>query len=520
MEQRILQSLLSSSAYPDPVSSVHLVQTHVSFIFITDNLVYKIKKPVDLGFLNFTTLDRRRFYCNEEVRLNRRLCPDVYLGVVELRESPEGARFFGDGAVIDYAVRMKRLPEGKMLDRLLRENKVTADDIRRIARTIGAFHRDAERNAEIDAYGSVEAIRRNWDENFGQVGKLDPLPCNAKTIKTVSDWVDTFLGGHADMLADRVARGFIRDCDGDIHSGNICLTDRVLIFDCIEFDKRLRYSDTAADIAFLLMDFEFHDRRDFSSLLLEEYKSVTGDVGIDTVLAFYKTCRAVVRGKVAGLKAVDPAVPPVEQEDSRREATRYFMLAAAYAVRDKLPVSLIITCGLTGTGKTNAAANLASLLGADLFSSDVIRKRLARIPGGSRKLSGYDRGIYSASYNKATYRTLLSEAESSLRAGRTVIADATFRKRQNRDRFRRLAKTLAVPFHIVQTFCPEAIVKERLERRIADPRTVSDGRWELFGTQKREFEPPDDSEGCLIRVDTSRSPAEVSETILHAMVNP
>jgi uncharacterized protein len=517
MEQRILQSLLSSSAYPEPVSSVHLVQTHVSLIFITDEFVYKIKKPVDLGFLDFTTLDRRLFYCHEEVRLNRRLCPDVYLGVAELRETPDGAGFYGTGAIIDYAVRMKRLPEERMLDRLLREGRVTAGDIRRIARTIGEFHRNAERSSEIDSYGSVESIRRNWDENFRQIERVTPSPCSARDLRIIRDSVDAFLHDQERVLADRVARGFIRDCDGDIHMGNICLTDQVLIFDCIEFNKRFRYSDTAADIAFLLMDLDFHDRRDFSALLRDEYIGVTGDTGIGRVLDFYKTYRAVIRGKVARFKSIDPDIPPDEQRAARDEAERYFMLARGYVIRNKLPVSLIITCGLMGTGKSSAAALLSFQLGTDFLSSDETRKKVARLPEHARDLSGYGEGIYSSRFTEATYTSLLSGAEASLREGRTVIVDATFRRKRDRDRFRLLAERMAVPFHIVQTVCPEEIVRERLEKRIRDPREVSDGRWELFRRQAAEFMQPNGSEGNLVTIDTSLPSAAICDSILHAL---
>jgi uncharacterized protein len=517
MEQRILQSLLSSSAYPEPVSSVHLVQTHVSFIFITDEFVYKIKKPVNFEFLDFTTLERRRYFCNEEVRLNRRLCPDIYLGVAELRESPDGARFYGDGTIIDYAVRMKRLPEERMLDRLLREGRVTSEDIGRIARTIGDFHRRAERSREIDRYGSIESIRRNWDENFRQIERVTPSLFSTKDLCIIRDWVEVFLCEQEGALADRVARGFIRDCDGDIHMGNICLGDKVFIFDCIEFNERFRYSDTAADIAFLLMDLDFHGRRDFSVLLLDEYIDVTGDTEIGRVLDFYKTYRAVIRGKVAGFKMLDSDIPADEKNALREEALRYFLLARGYVIRKKLPVSLIITCGLMGTGKSSAAAMLSFQLGADLLSSDETRKKLAHLPEHVRDLSGYGKGIYSAGFTEATYKSLLSGAGAALKEGRTVIVDATFRRKRDRDPFRLLAEKKSIPLHIVQTACPEGIVRERLEKRITDPDAVSDGRWELFRQQADEFEQPTGTEGDLIAIDSSLPPVDSCDAILRAM---
>ena len=291
MEKRVLKSLLKPSAFDEPTTTVRLMQTHVSFLFITDHFVYKIKKPVDMGFLNFTTLDRRRFYCNEEVRLNRRLCPDIYLGVLEVRDSPHGANLRGDGTVIDYAVKMKRLPEERMLDRLLDENAVSDGDIRRIARHIAAFHLAAERGGEIDNYGSLQSIRNNWDENFLQVSGFIGLTIERRDLCIIHDWVDRFMAAHEEVFGERVRQGFIRDCDGDIHAENICLADTVCIFDCIEFNSRFRYCDTAADLAFLLMDFDYHGKRELSRILQQEYLERTGDEGLAGGAAGFRGAR-------------------------------------------------------------------------------------------------------------------------------------------------------------------------------------------------------------------------------------
>jgi aminoglycoside phosphotransferase family enzyme len=275
MDPWFLKSLLIPDAYPEPTSSVRLLQTHVSFLLLTDNFVYKIKKTVDFGFLNFSTVDRRRFYCNEEVRLNRRLCPDIYLGVVEIRESESGANFRGEGNVIEYAVKMKRLPEELMLDRLLTEDKVTDLDIRKIARAIAYFHLKAECGGAINEYGSVATIRRNWQENFQQINQFVNLTVAKQDIEVIRKWVESFLADNEALFSERVQKGFIRDCDGDIHVENICLTNPVCIFDCIEFNERFRYTDTAADIAFFLMDLDFHDKGNLSDFFLDEYRSGT-----------------------------------------------------------------------------------------------------------------------------------------------------------------------------------------------------------------------------------------------------
>jgi uncharacterized protein len=504
MGKRLLKSLLKPSAYDEPTSTVRLVQTHVSFLFITDHFVYKIKKPVDLGFLNFTTLDRRRFYCNEEVRLNRRLCPDIYLGVLEVRESSHGVNLRGEGTVIDYAVKMKRLPEERMLDRLLEEDAVSVDDIRRIARVIAAFHLAAERGGEIDKYGSIQSIRKNWDENFLQVSGFIDSTIDRRDLGIIHEWVDRFMSAHEGVFEERVRQGFIRDCDGDIHAENICLADYVCIFDCIEFSSRFRYCDTAADIAFLLMDFDCHGKRGFSRILQHEYLERTGDEGMPGLIRFYKVLRAVIRGKVESLRLRDPHIPDDEKRAAQERARRYFRLARGYCLLDNLAPTLVVMCGLTGSGKSTIAAALGFELGVTVVSSDRVRKELAALPESARVLAAYEEGMYAPEFTAATYRELLHRTEQALAGGETVIADATFRYRSDRLRFRELAARSGASFVIIHVVCPEKLVRQRLHERGKRSDEVSDGRWEIFLHQKEDFEPLTEDEGMRILVDSSR----------------
>lgn len=517
MEQRFLKSLLKPDAYPEPTTSVRLLQTHVSFLFITDSHVYKIKKPVDFGFLNFTTVDRRRFYCNEEVRLNRRLCPDIYLGVVEVRESAAGAAFYGEGRVLDYAVKMKKLPEERMLDRLLADGMATESDMQTIARTIADFHLGAERGETIAEYGKIDTIRRNWEENFLQIGEFVGVSLTERELGTIRGWVESFLADNGPLFAERVAGGFIRDCDGDIHLENICLTDRVCIFDCIEFNDRFRYTDTAADIAFFLMDLDFHGKSGFADVFLDEYVATTGDREITRVLDFYKVYRAVVRGKVESLKMHDPNIPEPEKRQACDKARRYFRLARGYVVRQHLPLCLIITCGLMGSGKSAVAAELSRELGLQTVSSDAVRKEITATPRTEHRLDDYGTGIYTPAVTDATYRELLARSERALQEGRSVLVDATSRRKEDRTRFRELAATFSVPFYILYTSCPERLAEERLDARLRIPGEISDGRRELYHRQKNEFEPPTENEGILIILDTSRPIHDSIDTILQAM---
>lgn len=503
MTQMLIKSLLNTRAYPESTTSVHLLQTHISFLFITDNFVYKIKKPVDFGFLNFTTLDRRRFYCDEEVRLNRRLCPDMYLGVVEIRESPTGIVIDGEGRIIDYAVKMKRLPEERMLHRLLAEEKVTDEDMRRIARTIAEFHRIAERSEEIDSYGSIENISRNWEENFQQLTEFIDITLSKNDLRIIREWVKDFIGQNRPLFAERVTKGFIRECDGDIHSENICLTDKVYVFDCIEFNKRFRYSDTAADVAFLLMDLDYHGKSSFSSTLLDEYQAATGDRQLPALLDFYKTYRAVVRGKVESFRLNDPNMTEEEKKNASGKAKLYFRLARGYILRRRLTPSLIITCGLMGSGKSVIASALAFELGIGTVAADAVRKEISGLPANLRDRSDYGQGIYTPAFNEATYRELLNRSEKSLISGQSIVVDATFRHKSDRARFRSLAEKLGVPFIIILTSCPDKIIKRRLDDRMNNPAAISDGRWKLFHKQKKEYEPVEANEGNIIPIDTS-----------------
>jgi aminoglycoside phosphotransferase family enzyme/predicted kinase len=514
MGQKLISRLLSPSIYPETTRNVSLIQTHISFIFLTDDFVYKIKKPVDLGFLNFTTLDRRRFYCEEEVRLNRRLCPDVYLGVVQLRESAEGISFYGSGKIVEYAVKMRRLPEDRMLDRLLKEDNVTEDHIRSIATTIGEFHFKAERSAEIDRYGDVSIIKHNWDENFRQTAGFVGITINSRDMALVEEWVYRFLSDNELLFSERVTGGFIRDCDGDIHAENICLGDKVYIFDCIEFNERFRYIDTAADLAFLLMDFDYHSRKSFAEIALNKYLDVTGDSGMLRILDFYKIYRAFVRGKVESFKLNDRSMSEHEKSTAREKAIRHFRLARGYILRKRLKPGIILFCGLMGTGKSTLASELSFELGLDHVRSDVVRKKLVGMPANKRDLSEYGSGIYSEDWTRATYDSLLSTAGKTLEAGRGIILDASFVKRTDRDRFRQLAKDLDVPCFVINTACPEDLVKQRMNARILDTAEPSDGRWELYHLQKNEFESIADHEGKMLTLDTSGTIYENLETLL------
>ena len=347
------------------------------------------------------------FYCHEELRLNRRLCPDIYEQVIALRETESGATFAGDGKVIDYAVMMKRLPADRMLDRLVDSGAVSVEEIRIVALEISKFHANAPTSAHISEFGSLKQIQCNWQENFEQTLQFHDSTLPPAMMETIRSYVDSFTDSHRTLFTERIESGFIRECDGDIHLGNICLLNNsAYIFDCIEFNERFRFSDTAADIAFLLMDLDFHHRPDLADAALSTYITASGDVTIAKLIPFYKVYRAFVRGKVESMQLLDAGIAPEERTAAEKRAIRYFRLAQGYCMRSLLPPTLFITCGTMGCGKSTLADQLAFELGLKLFNSDTVRKQLAGLPPESPVQVPFGEGLYAQEKNHATYRQL------------------------------------------------------------------------------------------------------------------
>jgi uncharacterized protein len=321
---------MKPEAYEEQPDKIEMPQTHISFVFLTSKFVYKVKKAVDLGFLDFTTLEKRQFFCKKELELNKRLCRGMYLEVVPINRS-NMIKIKGEGETVEYAVKMKRMPQEKMMNKLLEENKVDNELVDRIAKIIAGFHSKAETNKRISEFGSLVIIETNWKENFEQTWRFVGRTISMKDFKLVRERVDDFIKRTASFFQKRAEKGRIRDCHGDIHSGNIFVADRIYIFDAIEFNERFRYSDVASDIAFLAMDLDFKGRTDLSNFLVKRYVKYSGDRELTKILPFYKCYRAYVRGKVANFKLEDPDVSGKEKKAMMKEAKTYFKLASTYA---------------------------------------------------------------------------------------------------------------------------------------------------------------------------------------------
>jgi aminoglycoside phosphotransferase family enzyme len=330
VQKQVVEALLKPEAYDEDPGRIELIQTHISFVFLTRNSVYKVKKAVNFGFLDFTTLEKRRFFCGKELELNRRLCGDMYLEVVPINRS-NIIKIKGEGETVEYAVKMKRMPQEKMMNKLLEENKVDNKLIDRIAKIIAKFHSEAETNKRISEFGCLAIIETNWKENFDQTREFVSKTISMKDFKLILGRIDDFMKRSVSFFEKRMAEGRIRDCHGDIHSGNIFVTDRIYIFDAIEFNERFRHSDVASDIAFLAMDLDFKKRTDLSDFFVKRYVEYSGDQELMKLLPFYKCYRAYVRGKVVSFRLKDLSIDSKEKSAATKEAKAYFKRSLAYA---------------------------------------------------------------------------------------------------------------------------------------------------------------------------------------------
>ncbi len=327
-----IRYMLDPAVYPHSVDKVKLIQTHISFVFVAGDFVYKIKKSVDFGFLDFSTLEKRKYYCEQEVVLNQRLCPKIYLEVVSINQSGSDFSINGPGSDKDYAVKMVRMPEDRMMVNVIRAGQLTNEMIDNIVDALIPFYQNADNSPETRAYGTSKAVAVNVLENFEQTREYIGLKALSKEqFEQISRYSREFLLNE-DLFNHRISKDRVRDCHGDLHSANICLADNVYIYDCIEFNKRLRYADVANDVAFLAMDLDFHGLEDLSARFIERFKNASDDPGLAGVLNFYKCYRAYVRGKVGLFTAHGPEVDEAERAFSLSLAEKYFKLAHHYAI--------------------------------------------------------------------------------------------------------------------------------------------------------------------------------------------
>lgn len=507
----MLESLKNPALYGSNVESVNVLQTHISFVALTGDFAYKVKKPVNFGFLDFSTLEKRKYFCEEEMRLNRRLCPDIYLDVVPITKKNNEIELNGKGEVVDYALKMKEFPQDKIMTNLLKQGEIDEDTIGKICTILVDFYNLGKCSDEIDKYGEVTAVKQNIDENFEQTKSVVNVAIPNDIYKYIQNVSNTFFAKKKDIFERRIKQGYIHDCHGDLHSGNIVVSDKIHIFDCIEFNKRFRFCDAASDISFLAMDLDYLNYPFLSSYLINNYVEKSKDKGIFDVLNFYKSYRAYVRGKVNGFRINDTTINKKEKKGVIKTAKKYFDLSHYYASLFSLDLNgkkslLFMVCGLTGTGKSTMALKIAVDYHAHQINTDIVRKELAGIDKFERHHNKFNTGLYSPDKIDFTYEKVIETAVDLLKKGENVVLDATFQKKKYRDMVKKVAEENNTLLLSVQCICPDDIVKKWLEERLKK-KSVSDGRWEIYQRQKETFEPFTSKEDH-ITVDTSEGSYE------------
>ncbi len=504
--------VITPKSFPFEVKSFRLVQTHISYVFITDKWVYKIKKPVDFGFLDFTTLEKRKFFCEKEVELNRRLCPEIYIGVVPVVKKGNEFFFEGEGEPVEYAVKMKPFPEEGIMLNLLKKKEVTTSHIDLINSKLVPFYKNARADEEVAKYGKVEVVKFNIDENFAQTKDFVNIAIPEYKYRFIVDYNEKFFKEKTKLFEERIKGGFIREGHGDLYSANICFEDlkNVYIFDCIEFNERFRCGDVASDIAFLAMDLDFHRERELSNYFVEKYIQKSGDEGLREILDFYKCYRAYVRGKIGCFTYASPGISEEEKRTHLENARKYFDLAYLYA--GGIP-KIVIFMGLSGSGKSFLARALNEVIGGVYLSSDVIRKKLAGLSPETKCIEDFEKGIYSSEFSEKTYKEMARIAVEEASYGRDVILDATFKNKAYRDWVRDTLKEAKAEVYWIWCYASDEVIKQRLDKRQKEG-DVSDGRWEIYVKQKETYDPPEEC-SPILKLNTDDS----KENLLNQLKN-
>lgn len=460
----LIQQMLQPGFYPHPVvEPIQLIQTHVSYVLLTGDYAYKLKKPVDFGFLDFSTLEKRQHFCAEELRLNQRGAPDLYLEVVPLTQTDAEFHLDGPGQVVEYAVKMRQFPQESLLTSLFEQGKLSQELLQELAKVIAEFHAKAHVDDYIRTFGEVSQIRAAFDENYEQTEKYIGGPQTQAQFDQTKDYTDRFFVEKQALFASRVQQDWLRECHGDLHLRNICLwQDHLLLFDCIEFNEPFRFVDVMFDIAYVVMDLDARQRSDLSSLFLSVYVEHTGDWEGLQVLPIYISRQSYVRAKVTSFLLDDPGVPKEKQDEAQETAALYYQLAWQYAQPKQ--GKLLLMSGLSGSGKTTTARHLVSRLGAIHIRSDAVRKHLGGVPLQERGGAA----LYTPEMTQKTYNRLLKLGITLASQGYTVILDAKYDRQQLRLDAIAQAQAYQIPLQIIQCYAPLEVLHTRLQKRTGD----------------------------------------------------
>ncbi len=507
-QSELVAAMLEPDFYPKRPSKVTHKETHISHVFLTDDLVYKVKKAVRFSFLDYSTLGRRRHFINEELRLNRRLAPSVYLAVMPISFDSTGWRLGGLSEPVEYTLIMRRLPERRMLPFLLDSGQLTPEMMGAVAEVLAPFHAGAEQVKKGAAIVYPSSVRKEWEENLAELQPFFETLIDGDAFAALQQFGAQFIDKHRDLFMRRLNEGWIRDVHGDLHCEHVCFApEGIQIFDCIEFSRQLRCCDLASEIAFLLMDLEVRGGGAMVRPFLTRYLELLHDPDLPVLLPYYQCYRALVRGKVEALRSAGP----------NSNAPRYFGYASRFTWLSLKPF-LLIVCGLTGSGKSTLARELGERLRMPVINSDTVRKAIAGKQGP--QAVPFNEEIYSPDMTQKTYSKIAREAEKQILEGGGAILDATFSQKAHREKIVRLAEQHAIPLVLIHCVASDETTKKRLAQREAEGKDVSDGRWEIYLKQKTAYQPINEVAltNCL-KLDTELSPEELaraSEKFLRA----
>ncbi len=484
----LITALQNKVIYDHPVTHFELIETHCAWVLLTGDYAYKIKKPLDLGFLDFSALEKRRHVCQEELRLNRRLAKDIYVEVVAITGSVDAPQLNGSGEVIEYAIKMRQFESGMEFDQLSKQGMLTNSDIDGLALQVASFHQSLEGTPADTAFGSLSTIQNSMLENFDQIIKILPGSIEHKPLNQLQQWTADELARLTPLLQSRKRDGFIRECHGDLHLANITrYKGRVMLFDCLEFSPELRWIDQISDIAFLMMDLDSFNRSDLGFRFLNAWLQQSGDYAGVPLLHLYLVYRAMIRAKVACIQHAQHS-----DDDHLQQCQHYLDLAVSYTKQPITP--LMITHGLSGSGKSCISQLILEQLGAIRVRSDVERKRLHGLSVEARSKSSVAGNIYSASSSEATYQRLATVAHEITAGGYPVIIDATFLKHSQRQQFKTVAGELGVLFVILHFHAEEALLRQWITRRNEKGGDPSEADIAVLAHQMKTQEPLDESE--------------------------
>lgn len=524
--QELIKFLKSRESYPHAPDTVKHIQTHISNVFIAPPFVYKTKKRVDFGFLDYSTLEKRKYYCDQEVELNRRLCSEIYIGVEAvvsdgtLLKLVPRKELSNEHHVVDYAVKMKLLDETWFLQSYIERDELSNEQLDRVAVKLADFYDSQSPDASVAQYGDIEKIKFNTDENFEQTEQFIDDIIRREALNAIRYFTNSYLKQNERLFQKRVSENRIVDGHGDLHLEHIHVSPGgVCIYDCIEFSERLRYGDQAVDLAFFAMDLDYNEKWKESRYFIEQMSEKLDDPELSTIIDFYKCYRAYVKGKVKSMKSCEEEVEKSDRREAAEIATVYFNLSLRYALLGSRPL-VLICMGRIGTGKSTIAKHLGKTLNIDVYSSDRIRKEIAGLPLHERTPTKKRKELYSADMSRKTYDALWENAKQSVSEGKSVILDATFSLAHGRQILVSQLESIGADYLFVEAQASDDVVKSRLQDRENAREIVSDARLEDFEMLTKKYEAPEEiGSNHKIKINTGKQLTDTIESLYKKLVD-